>query len=97
MKNISPIQRKQEDVNIVEQLKKESIDIAQLNALEDNIFSIDSILIVEDSILISSTLQKYFSNLGFKEIHLAGTGNDGLAYYENFDKRRTKNCIHNIR
>ncbi|MGI9565482.1 MAG: response regulator [Nitrosopumilus sp.] len=90
MENVLPIQRQQEDIDIVEQLKKESIDIAQLNALEDNIFSIDSILIVEDSISISSTLQKYFSNLGFKEIHLASTGNDGLAYYENLIKEEQK-------
>ena len=90
MKNILPIQRQQENTGIVDQLKKESIDIAQLNALEDNIFSIDSVLIVEDSILISSTLQKYFSNLGFKEIHLASTGNDGLAYYENLMKEEQK-------
>ncbi len=89
MENVLPIQR-QQDIDIVEQLKKKSIDVAQLNALEDNIFSINSILIVEDSILISSTLQKYFSTLGFKEIHLASTGNDGLVYYENLIKEEQK-------
>ena len=90
MENVLPIKRQQEDIDIIEQLKKKSIDIAQLNALEDNIFSIDSILIIEDSIPVSSTLQKYLSTLGFKEIHLASTGNGGLAYYENLIKEEQK-------
>ena len=85
-----PIQRQQESTGVVEQLKKESIDVAQLNALEDNIFSTDSILVIEDSISISSTIQKYLSNIGFKEIHLATNGNDGLAYYENLIKEEQK-------
>ena len=86
----TPIQKQQESTGVVEQLKKESIDVAQLNVLEDNIFSTDSILVVEDSVSISSTIQKYLSNLGFKEIHLAANGKDGLAYYENLLKEEQK-------
>ena len=86
----TPIQKQQESAGVVEQLKKESIDVAQLNLLEENIFSTDSILVVEDSVSISSTIQKYLSNLGFNEIHLATNGKDGLAYYENLLKEEQK-------
>jgi len=86
----TPIQKQRESTGVVEQLKKESIDVAQLNILEDNIFSTDSILVVEDSVSISSTIQKYLSNLGFKEIHLATNGKDGLVYYENLLKEEQK-------
>ena len=85
-----PIQRQQEEIDSVEQLKKESIDVAQLNALEDNIFSIDSILVIENSIPISSTIQKYLHSLDFKDIHLASTGNNGLTYYESLIKEEQK-------